>query len=258
MRALTPEVEKRELMDARDNGLGETARRAKIVATLGPASSTEEMFRTLVRAGLDVARLNFSNGSHEQKAELIAMVRKVSREESKPICILADLQGPKIRTGTLVDLAQVARLAVTGRTASPPIFDVLALVGRDEVLAKAGILGASLDFRLAKLIDLLMQKLNLQFRLDVDLIVVFGGVAVDVLLTVLTHHDDRRRVGGLERQRQIQQNKGIRIPLLHVGGHVENNPDHQDDGLQDDECPGAHRGRDRVSRRAPRSLAGQR
>jgi pyruvate kinase len=57
----------------------------------------------LVRAGLDVARLNFSHGSHEQKSELIAMVRKVAKEENKPICILADLQGPKIRTGVLVD-----------------------------------------------------------------------------------------------------------------------------------------------------------
>ena len=81
---------------------GRTVRRAKIVGTLGPASSTEEVFRRLVRAGLDVARLNFSHGSHEQKADLIAMVRKVAREEKKPICILADLQGPKIRTGTLV------------------------------------------------------------------------------------------------------------------------------------------------------------
>jgi pyruvate kinase len=52
------------------------------------------MFRQLVRAGLDVARLNFSHGSHEQKSELIAMVRKVAAEENKPICILADLQGP--------------------------------------------------------------------------------------------------------------------------------------------------------------------
>ena len=78
-------------------------RRAKIVATLGPACSTKEVFRELVRAGLDVARLNFSHGSHAQKAELIRMVREVAAEESKPICILADLQGPKIRTGKLVD-----------------------------------------------------------------------------------------------------------------------------------------------------------
>jgi len=96
-------------------------RRAKIVATLGPASSSEETFRALVRAGLDVARLNFSHGSHEQKSELIAMVRKVSREENKPICILADLQGPKIRTGELVGHKPVLlkageRLVITPET----------------------------------------------------------------------------------------------------------------------------------------------
>lgn len=79
----------------------ERTRRAKIVATLGPSSNTPDIFRQLVRAGLDVARLNFSHGTHEQKAELIRMVRTISREERKPICILADLQGPKIRTGKL-------------------------------------------------------------------------------------------------------------------------------------------------------------
>ncbi len=88
-------------------------RRAKIVATLGPASSSIEVFRELVRAGLDVARLNFSHGSHEQKAELIAMVRSVAKEFGKPICILADLQGPKIRTGRLKDHTPVQ--LVTGR-----------------------------------------------------------------------------------------------------------------------------------------------
>ena len=74
----------------------------------------------LVRAGLDVARLNFSHGSHEQKAELIAMVRKVAGKK-KPICILADLQGPKIRTGKLVDhkpvlLVAGKRLMITPET----------------------------------------------------------------------------------------------------------------------------------------------
>ncbi len=91
------------------------------MATLGPASSTEATFRDLGEAGLDVARLNFSHGSHEQKAELIAMVRKVSVEEGKPICILADLQGPKIRTGKLVDhkpvlLTAGKRLVITPET----------------------------------------------------------------------------------------------------------------------------------------------
>ena len=97
----------------------ERGRRAKIVATLGPASSSEEVFRALVRAGLDVARLNFSHGSHAQKAELIKMVRKVSREEGKPICILADLQGPKIRTGKLVDHKPVLLVAGERLTITP-------------------------------------------------------------------------------------------------------------------------------------------
>ena len=94
-------------------------RRAKIVATLGPSCSTMPVFRQLVRAGLDVARLNFSHGSHEQKAELIAMVRQVAREENKPICILADLQGPKIRTGILKDHKPVMLVAGKRLTITP-------------------------------------------------------------------------------------------------------------------------------------------
>ncbi len=98
----------------------ERARRAKIVATLGPSCSTPQMFRQLVRAGLDVARLNFSHGTHAQKAELIKMVRTIAREEGKPICILADLQGPKIRTGKLknhkpVQLVTGKRITITPR-----------------------------------------------------------------------------------------------------------------------------------------------
>ena len=95
-------------------------RRAKIVATLGPASNTEPVFRNLVRAGVDVVRLNFSHGSHEGKLALIQMIRKVSREERKPLCILGDLQGPKIRTSVLKDhhpvlLKAGERLTITPR-----------------------------------------------------------------------------------------------------------------------------------------------
>jgi pyruvate kinase len=101
------------------NGALDRTRRAKIVATLGPATSTPEKFRELVRAGLDVARLNFSHGSHEQKAELIRMVRQVAAEEQKPICILADLQGPKIRTGKLKDHKPVLLVAGERLTITP-------------------------------------------------------------------------------------------------------------------------------------------
>jgi pyruvate kinase len=78
-------------------------RRAKIVATLGPSSNTEPIIRDLVHAGVDVIRLNFSHGSHEGKLAIIQIIRKISREMRKPLCILGDLQGPKIRTSTLID-----------------------------------------------------------------------------------------------------------------------------------------------------------
>ncbi|MGD0799839.1 MAG: pyruvate kinase [Terracidiphilus sp.] len=95
-------------------------RRAKIVATLGPASNTVPVFRDLVRAGVDVVRLNFSHGTQEEKLALIQMIRKVSREEHKPLCILGDLQGPKIRTSKLKDHQSVllkagGRLTITPR-----------------------------------------------------------------------------------------------------------------------------------------------
>src|SRR6266567_5991827 len=96
-----------------------TQRRAKIVATLGPASNTEPVFRDLVRAGVDVVRLNFSHGSHEEKLGLIQMIRKVSREERKPLCILGDLQGPKIRTSKLKDHQPVLLKAGNRITITP-------------------------------------------------------------------------------------------------------------------------------------------
>src|SRR5215469_6666871 len=94
-------------------------RRAKIVATLGPASNTEPVFRDLVRAGIDVVRLNFSHGTHEEKLALIQMIRKISREEHRPLCIMADLQGPKIRTSKLKDREPVHLVAGKRITITP-------------------------------------------------------------------------------------------------------------------------------------------
>ncbi len=74
---------------------------AKIVATLGPTSSSEERLRQMILAGMDVARLNFSHGTHADHAERIALIRRLSEELNKPIAILMDLQGPKLRIGKL-------------------------------------------------------------------------------------------------------------------------------------------------------------
>ncbi len=75
--------------------------RTKIVCTLGPATSSREAIDALVQGGMDVARLNLSHGDHESHRELIRNVREAARERARPVAILADLQGPRIRVGSL-------------------------------------------------------------------------------------------------------------------------------------------------------------
>ncbi|MFA7329531.1 MAG: pyruvate kinase [Candidatus Delongbacteria bacterium] len=76
-------------------------RRTKIVCTIGPASESEEILDRLIRAGMDVARLNFSHGSHESHAEKFRQIRALAAAAGRPVAILQDLAGPKIRIGGL-------------------------------------------------------------------------------------------------------------------------------------------------------------
>jgi len=78
-------------------------RHAKIVATIGPASNTPERLKELFLAGVDVFRLNFSHGTHDDHAKVHGYLRALEKEIGRPISILQDLQGPKIRIGTLKD-----------------------------------------------------------------------------------------------------------------------------------------------------------
>jgi pyruvate kinase len=87
-----------------------TRKRTKIVATIGPASRSPEILRSLVDAGLNVARLNFSHGTHEDHGKTIDMVRKISDEAGVPVAILQDLPGPKVRTGLLAGGVSSVRL----------------------------------------------------------------------------------------------------------------------------------------------------
>src|SRR5947207_7711887 len=79
------------------------SRRAKIICTIGPACQTAPMVRKFMQLGMDVARLNFSHGAHSDHAGSIEILRAIATEEGRTICILQDLQGPKIRTGVLKD-----------------------------------------------------------------------------------------------------------------------------------------------------------
>jgi pyruvate kinase len=86
-------------------------RRTKIVATIGPACDGPDMIARLLDAGMDVARLNFSHGTHEEHARRIVTLRAAARSLDRPLAIIQDLQGPKIRTGSLVNGEPVQLLA---------------------------------------------------------------------------------------------------------------------------------------------------
>ncbi len=116
MAILDPEM---QALAALDGHHQHGKRRAKIVCTLGPSSNTETVLRDLMRAGMDVARFNFSHGTHEEHARLIERVRRVADKEGRTICILQDLQGPKIRTGRMRHRIPIALKAGSKVTITP-------------------------------------------------------------------------------------------------------------------------------------------
>ncbi|HKC35765.1 MAG TPA: pyruvate kinase, partial [Chitinophagaceae bacterium] len=85
----------------KEAGVQHTNHRTKIVATVGPACDTYEKLLDLVRAGVNVFRLNFSHGSHEDKGKIIEHIRQINKKEPYNIAILGDLQGPKLRVGEI-------------------------------------------------------------------------------------------------------------------------------------------------------------
>jgi pyruvate kinase len=78
-------------------------RRTKIVATLGPASGNPEMIARLFEAGADVFRINMSHTTHDRMRELVGAIRQVEKDHNRPIGILVDLQGPKLRLGSFAE-----------------------------------------------------------------------------------------------------------------------------------------------------------
>ena len=78
-------------------------KRTKIICTLGPATNKKTILRSLMRAGMDIARFNFSHGSHEEHAARVDMIKNLREELNLPIAMLLDTKGPEIRTGLLKD-----------------------------------------------------------------------------------------------------------------------------------------------------------
>ncbi len=104
------------------------ATRTKIVATIGPACRNKETLRAMVRAGMDVARINLSHGTHSEHTRDIATIREIAAEEGTPVAIMVDLQGPKLRIGKIdpepLVLEQGARVTLSS---SPNAVDAVPL-----------------------------------------------------------------------------------------------------------------------------------
>lgn len=84
-------------------------KRTKLIATIGPSSSSPKMIRSLIKAGLNIARLNFSHGTHQEKKGQIKNIRRISKELNIPVAIIADLQGPKLRLGAFDEIKSIKK-----------------------------------------------------------------------------------------------------------------------------------------------------
>jgi pyruvate kinase len=159
--------------------------RTKIVCTLGPATSTEDSVRGLITAGMNVARLNFSHGTHQQHASTIAMLRKLSAAAKQPLALLGDLQGPRIRVG---DLASPVLLEVG---------DDVVLVYEDE--AKATDLPITYD------------RLAVDVHVGDRILVDDGLIELVVLEVAGSRVSARVLTGGI-----VKSHKGLNLPGIHV------------------------------------------
>ena len=173
------------------------SRKAKIVATIGPACQSEEMIEKLILAGMNVARMNFSHGTHAEHAEWIARIRRVAEKLGVSIGILQDLQGPKIRVGELA----VPLLLTEG--------EEVTLYAAETKEPETGTKTIPVDFR--ELFD----SVQSSDRLLLD----DGRLALEVL-SVEDHSALTARVvvGG-----KLSSHKGINLPgvRLHIAGFTE-------------------------------------
>ncbi|MCB2108005.1 MAG: pyruvate kinase, partial [Rhodobacteraceae bacterium] len=103
-----------------DDSRSYRGRRAKVIATLGPASRDPESIEDLFDAGADVFRLNFSHGSHDDHAKSVAAIRALEKKRGRPITILMDLQGPKLRVGTFKEGRVILKPGATFRLDMDP------------------------------------------------------------------------------------------------------------------------------------------
>ncbi|HEV8568763.1 MAG TPA: pyruvate kinase [Actinoplanes sp.] len=174
-------------------------RRVKIVCTMGPATASPERIRGLVEAGMDVARLNFSHGSHEDHQKMYELVREAANECGRAVAVLADLQGPKIRLGRFADGPHEWH---TG--------DVVTITS-DDILGTADRVSCT------------YKKLPHEVRVGDRLLIDDGRVAIEVL--GVEGNDIRSLVveGG-----PVSNNKGVSLPNVAVSVPALSDKDEED------------------------------
>jgi pyruvate kinase len=174
-------------------------RRVKIVCTMGPATASPERIRGLVEAGMDVARLNFSHGSHEDHQQMFGMIRQAAEEAGRAVAVLADLQGPKIRLGRFANGPHDWR---TGDVVTITSDDILGTPDR-----------VSCTYR----------KLPQEVKVGDRLLIDDGKVAVEV--SAVEGNDIRSLVveGG-----PVSNNKGVSLPNVAVSVPAMSDKDEED------------------------------
>lgn len=211
--------------------------RTKIVATIGPASSNPDTIRSMLAAGMTVARINFSHGDHEGHADTVKMLRKVAQAEGKVLAILADLQGPKLRLGHVksggMQLGHGDEIVLTPRPGQPAMIhlphpDLIKAVDSDNRIV---IGDGELEFRVVEKkgdtlrcmvtvpgmlgshkgvsapgVDLRISSMTSKDRIDIDVVrdLGFDFVALSFV----------RSAEDVLELRQLMDGKGCDIPII--------------------------------------------
>jgi pyruvate kinase len=175
------------------------SRKAKIVCTIGPASQDEDTLRALLLAGMDVARLNFSHGRYEDHEQICYRIRRVSHEAGRAVCILQDLQGPKIRTGAIPGDKMVITSGQEVTLVTRPILD------------------------LANTIPVDFEELPASVRPGGRILLDDGNMELQVLDTGVDHVRAKVIVGGV-----LESHKGINLPGASLAIHAMTEKDQAD------------------------------
>lgn len=174
-------------------------RRTKIVCTIGPATQSPDMIEKLIQAGMNVARLNFSHGQHKEHGKVIAQIREIAQRLGRPVAILQDLSGPKVRTGNIAQ------------------GNVILECGQVFILTNRDVPGDNHE------VSLTYKELPNDVRVDDTLLLSDGALEMVVEKTTKSDIKCRVMVGG-----QLSSHKGINLPTRSINARIPTEKDEYD------------------------------